>query len=116
MNPALLTTITVLQIVVFAVLLLPTIYILVFAFAGLFYRQKAYPLNASLKRIAVLIPGYKEDEVIIEVAKDALAQDNPHGYYDVVIIAESFQTDTIAMIIQYPIKLLEVKFQKSTNT
>ena len=116
MNPALLTTITVLQIVAFAVLLLPTIYILVFAFAGLFYRQKAYPSNASLKRIAVLIPGYKEDEVIIEVAKDALAQDYPQGYYDVVIIADSFQPETLAMLREMPIKVIEVKFEKSTKS
>jgi len=116
MNPALNSAFQVIQIIVFTVLLLSTLYIFVFAFAGLFYKQISYPASPTLRKIAVLIPGYKEDDVIIEVAKDALAQDYPKEKYDVVIIADSFQPETIMQLRQLPIKVIEVKFDKSTKS
>ena len=116
MNPTLQTLYLVMQIIAYSVLLLATMYIFVFAVAGLFYRQVAYSVNVTFRKIAVLIPGYKEDDVIIEVAKDALAQDYPAEMYDVVIIADSFQPGTISMLKELPIKVIEVKFDKSTKS
>ncbi|MEI8048020.1 MAG: glycosyltransferase family 2 protein [Bacteroidota bacterium] len=104
------------QIVACVALLFPTLYIFVFAFAGLFYRQPRYAQNPKLRKIAVLIPGYKEDDVILEVANEALIQDYPHEKYDVVIIADSFLPETIARLKQLPIIVIEVKFDKSTKS
>jgi cellulose synthase/poly-beta-1,6-N-acetylglucosamine synthase-like glycosyltransferase len=112
----LLQAINVIQLVVFIPLALAVLYIFVYAFAGLFYRQRPYPANPRLKKIAVLIPGYKEDEVIIDVARQALDQDYPHQLFDVVIIADSFQPQTISSLKQLPIKVIEVKFDKSTKS
>jgi cellulose synthase/poly-beta-1,6-N-acetylglucosamine synthase-like glycosyltransferase len=103
-------------VVVLAILGLSVLYILLFAFAGLFYRQKAYPGNLVLQRIAVMIPGYKEDGVITEVANDALLQDYPKDFYDVIIIADSFQQETIAHLKTLPVKVIEVSFEKSTKS
>ena len=116
MSHGLQDSINIIQCIIFIPLALATLYILVYAFAGLFYRQKPYPANPSLRKIAVLIPGYKEDEVIVEVAKDALQQEYPHEYYDVVIIADSFQPGTIAELQALPIRVIEVKFDKSTKS
>ncbi|MFZ4545788.1 MAG: glycosyltransferase [Bacteroidales bacterium] len=116
MNPAVQSTFLVIQIVIFAALLMPTLYIFVYAFAGLFYKQPAYKKPMALRKIAVLIPGYKEDDVIIEVAKEALSQDYPHEKYDVVIIADSFQPETITRLKELPIIVIEVKFDKSTKS
>jgi cellulose synthase/poly-beta-1,6-N-acetylglucosamine synthase-like glycosyltransferase len=69
-----------------------------------------------MKTIAVLIPGYKEDQVILEVAKLALQQDYPSNLYDVVIIADSFQKETLNELKVLPIKLIEVSFEKSTKS
>jgi len=88
----------------------------VFAFAGLFYKQRSYPASPTLRKIAVLIPGYKEDDVIIGVAADALTQDYPKEKYDVIIIADSFQPETIRQLNQLPIKVIEVRFDKSTKS
>lgn len=104
------------QIVLLILLGLATLYILVFSIASLFYKQKQYEDNGNLKKIAVLIPGYKEDEVIIEVANSALEQDYPAHLYDVVVIADSFQKETIAALQTLPIKVIEVSFDKSTKS
>lgn len=97
-------------------LLLPTLYIFIFALAGLFYRQPVSPVPPVFRKVAVLIPGYKEDDVIVEVAKDALGQDYPHDKYDVVIIADSFQPETISRLREMPVVVIEVKFEKSTKS
>mgnify|MGYP000489116805 CR=1 FL=1 len=66
--------------------------------ASLFYKQQVYPSAGKLKKIAVLIPGYKEDEVIIEVAKSALQQKYALNLFDVIVIADSFQEETITKL------------------
>ena len=95
---------------------LATIYIFVFSVAGLFYRQAPYSVNPVLNKIAVMIPGYKEDEVIVEVAKDALLQNYPRELFDIIIIADSFEPETIIRLRELPVKLIEVSFEKSTKS
>jgi cellulose synthase/poly-beta-1,6-N-acetylglucosamine synthase-like glycosyltransferase len=116
MNPAFQSGYLILQVIAWIALFPSTLYIFVFAFAGLFYRQRPYAKSPALRKIAVLIPGYKEDEVIIEVAADALNQDYPPDFYDVVIIADSFQEETLLKLRELPIKVIEVKFDKSTKS
>lgn len=106
----------IIQITLLVLLGMATMYILVFSFAGLFYRQKKYQPSNTFRKIAVLIPGYKEDEVIIEVAAEALKQDYPADKYDVVIIADSFEKETLIKLGNMPIKLIEVSFDKSTKS
>jgi len=116
MNPTFLSGFLVFQLIVFTLIALPTLYIFIFALAGIFFRQKPYPEKPAIRKIAVLIPGYKEDDVILEVAQDALNQDYPHNQYDVVIIADSFQPETIEKLKMLPIVVIEVKFDKSTKS
>ena len=106
----------VIQIFFLIILGLSTIYIFLFSFAGLFYRQKPTAKALTYRKIAVLIPGYKEDEVIIEVALEALKQDYPKEAYDVVIIADSFQKDTLEKLRKLPIQVIEVFFELSTKS
>ena len=103
------------QTILLILLGLPTLYIFVFSFAGLFYKEKQSPKNVKFRKIAVFIPGYKEDEVIVSVAKDALNQDYPAESYDVIIIADSFHPETLAALRKLPIKIIEVVFEKSTK-
>jgi len=104
------------QLIILILITLPTLYIFIFALAGIFFRQKPFPEKPTIRKIAVLIPGYKEDDVIMEVAHDALNQDYPHNQYDVVIIADSFQAETIEKLRLLPIIVIEVKFDKSTKS
>ncbi len=116
MSPVILFIVNALQILILALLCLSTLYVFVFSTAGLFYRQPAYPENFKSRKIAVLIPGYKEDDVIIEVAREALRQNYPAALCDVVIIADSFQPETLAKLRELPIMVIEVSFDKSTKS
>lgn len=106
----------ILQIILLVLLGLATLYILIFSIASLFYKQQQYTNNGNIKRIAVLVPGYKEDEVIVEVAISALKQEYPTRLFDVVIIADSFKEKTLIALKTLPIKLIEVSFDKSTKS
>jgi len=115
MAPILHIIYTVIQIILIIFLGSSVLYIFIFSFAGLFYRQKPYPQHPALRKIIVLIPGYKEDIVIREVATDALLQDYPKEKFQVVVIADSFQRDTLDFLHSIPIKVIEVKFDISTK-
>jgi cellulose synthase/poly-beta-1,6-N-acetylglucosamine synthase-like glycosyltransferase len=91
------------------------IYLFVFAVASLFRIQIHWENDAPCKRIAVLIPGYKEDRVIVDVVADALMQDYPQDKYDVVVIADSFNDKTLSLLKEFPIKIIEVVFDNSTK-
>ncbi len=91
------------------------IYLFVFGIAGLWPYKKSIALISKKRKYTVLIPGYKEDAVIIEVAKRALNQNYPTPLFEVVIIADSFKPETILDLKQLPITVIEVQFEKSTK-
>ncbi|WP_421919807.1 glycosyltransferase [Marinifilum sp.] len=104
------------ELVLFIYLGFSAAYIFIFALASIFpYQQKAAK-STKKRKFAVLIPGYKEDAVIVDVAKDALNQDYPKDQYDLVIIADSFQAQTIESLKELPVKLVEVSFEVSTKS
>jgi cellulose synthase/poly-beta-1,6-N-acetylglucosamine synthase-like glycosyltransferase len=85
------------------------------AVAAHFYRSPVAPETLMRHKFAVLIPSYKEDNVIVSVAQHALEQTYPHEFYDVVVIADSLRPDTVVKLKQLPIKVIEVSFDKSTK-
>ncbi len=108
--------IEIIQWILFIYLAITTLYIFVFSFASLFPYNPPTLLDIKKKKFAVLIPGYKEDDVIIEVAKDALKQDYPADLYDIVVIADSFNSKTLKKLKELPIKVIEVSFESSTKS
>lgn len=92
-----------------------SLYALILAIAGNFFRQQTPPMATGKKRFAVLIPSYKEDNVIVSVARYALQQRYPSDQYDVVIIADSLKQETVSQLKLLPVKVIEVVFDKSTK-
>ncbi len=104
------------EVIVFAYLGLAACYILFFSIAGIFPYRTIHPDNPIKRRIAVMIPGFKEDSVIIDVAGDAMEQDYPKEFYQVIVIADSFKKETIDSLKLMPIRVVEVAFEKSTKS
>ena len=92
-----------------------SLYSFILSFAGLFYRRVNAPEASTIRRVAVLIPAYKEDQVIAGVAQQALQQNYPADCFDVVVIADSLQPSTLRKLRSLPIKVVEVSFEKSTK-
>lgn len=103
------------QLVLLVLTALPTAYLLFFALAGLFYRDKKLKPAGVYRKMAVLIPAYKEDKVILEAAANALEQDYPRDRFEVVVIADSFKAETLQALSLMPLRLIEVQFEVSTK-
>lgn len=99
----------------YAYFAMASLYIFIFALAGHFYKKQRSNPSSTQSRIAVLIPSYKEDAVIVDVAKSALEQNYATDRYDVVVIADSLQPQTITALKTLPIILVEVSFEQSTK-
>jgi len=81
----------------------------------LFYEIPVRSKEIVFRKFWVLIPCYKEDQVIIDVAKKALEQSYPAASYTVVVMADSLQPKTLTMLRQLPIRVIEVNFESSTK-
>jgi cellulose synthase/poly-beta-1,6-N-acetylglucosamine synthase-like glycosyltransferase len=92
-----------------------TCYSFMLSVSALFYKQKKFWDTSVKNKVAVLIPAYKEDRVIVSVAAQALKQQYPADRYDVVVIADSLKESTLAQLRKMPIKVIEVSFEKSTK-
>jgi cellulose synthase/poly-beta-1,6-N-acetylglucosamine synthase-like glycosyltransferase len=112
----LITILQILQGLLLLYFLIATLYFTVYSVAGLFPYRPPRRKDDLIRRFAVLIPGYKEDAVIVEVAKQALVQDYPADRFDVIVIADSFAPSTLEALRALPIKVIEVVFEKSSKS
>lgn len=92
-----------------------SLYSFVLSVAGLCYKPPRTRAARKLRRMAVLIPAYKEDGVITGVAEQALQQNYPADLFDVVVIADSLRPATLRNLRALPINVVEVSFEKSTK-
>lgn len=93
------------------------VYLLVYSLASLRRCKTLVTVSAvTHKRFVILIAAYREDAVILPTVHACLAQDYPCEKYDVVVVSDHMQPATNAALSSLPIKLLQVDFEKSTNT
>ena len=83
--------------------------------AGLFKRRYRLTGNPVSQRIAVLIPAYKEDAVIIDSLVENLKQDYPSDKFTLVVIADSLQEQTLVKLAATPAIVVKVQFAESTK-
>ncbi|AUD00514.1 glycosyltransferase [Spirosoma pollinicola] len=98
-------------------LLFNVAYFLISAIAGrLGSADDVSPSKAvdRFRRIAVLIPAYKEDAVIVGSVIANLNQTYPSDLFDLIVIADSFQPQTLEKLSRYPIQVIRVEFEQST--
>ena len=66
--------------------------------------------------MALLVPAYREDGIILSTAENLLLLDYPRELYDVYIIADGFRAETLTRLRAMPLYVVEVAFEKSTKT
>ncbi len=102
--------------IVFALFFVNVVYLLVFAIASL----KKHPLPllpvSRYRRVAILIPAYKEDAVIEECVTACLNQDYPNEAFTVVVISDRMKDETNERLSRLPIKLIKANYEDSTKS
>jgi cellulose synthase/poly-beta-1,6-N-acetylglucosamine synthase-like glycosyltransferase len=91
------------------------LYLGVFTIASLFRKSSEIPKAKINRRFIVLIPSYKQDEVIEQTVVAILAQSYPQRMFDVTVISDHQSEMTNMRLAQYPITLLTPNFEESTK-
>ncbi len=91
------------------------LYLAIFAIASLFNRNTVINKAKLQKRFVILIPAYKQDNVIEHSVISILGQTYPQRLFDVVVISDHQKEMTNMRLAQYPITLLTPDFAESTK-
>ena len=92
-----------------------SLYFLIFAIASLFKAREISP-EAAYSSFLILIPAYKEDQVIVNNVKELLKHDYPKDKFDILVIADSFSEITLKALNELPIRVIQVNFEFSTKS
>jgi len=94
--------------ILFVLMALTVFYLFVFSLYSVWNKYENTLSGKIKNRMAVLIPSYKEDSVIMESVNSMLSQDYPKELFDVVVISDKMSAQTNEMLSTLPIKLLEI--------
>jgi cellulose synthase/poly-beta-1,6-N-acetylglucosamine synthase-like glycosyltransferase len=104
------------EFVLIAYFIYVSLYTFVFSIASLFYKNKIKYYNSPKRKFAVLIPAYKEDQVIISVAEKAVGHNYSTDKFEVFVIADSLKDETVERLsLIRNLNVVKVAFEQSTK-
>ena len=104
------------ELVLFICFLINIAYLLFFSIASLSKDKQLRDFSSKdHKRIAILIPAYKEDQVIMECVHSCMQQLYPKDKYDIVVISDRMEEETNMSLSALPVKLVKVFFENSKS-
>ncbi|MEO6315098.1 MAG: glycosyltransferase family 2 protein [Chitinophagaceae bacterium] len=101
---------------VFIYLAVSIAYFLVIAIAGRFGKLPVYGVSVVKKNIVVVIPSYKEDNVIVDTALKAAAHNYDAAHFEVLVVADKLQPETVARLRQIPVTVLEASVNMKSRS
>ena len=101
--------------VLFVVISFTTMYLFLFSLASLFSKEHNVPKAKRQNRFLVLIPAYRQDEVILDAVNSILGQSYPQRMFDVTVISDHQSEITNMRLAQSAITLLTPNFEKSSK-
>ncbi|MEL6132499.1 MAG: glycosyltransferase [Bacteroidota bacterium] len=93
-------------------------YLLLMALGGHLPSRKqasSTSIPTQLPKIALFVPAYKEDAVILDSVANLLQMDYPEDCWDLVVIADKMQPETMRQLRTQPIVVVEMQVEKSTK-
>jgi cellulose synthase/poly-beta-1,6-N-acetylglucosamine synthase-like glycosyltransferase len=84
--------------------------------ASFLYKDQSGGITEPQAKIAIIVPAYKEDSIILNTLQEHLTLNYPQDRFRVFLCADSFQPSTLEKIRNLPITLVEVSFEVSTVT
>jgi cellulose synthase/poly-beta-1,6-N-acetylglucosamine synthase-like glycosyltransferase len=108
-------TLTIISLLILAYLGWSSLYQFTFSLAGLFFKNPLPRSAKRLRRMAVFMPAYREDAVILPSVEAALKQNYPAHLYQIVVVADQLKSSTVQALKQLPIQVIEVQFVQSTK-
>jgi cellulose synthase/poly-beta-1,6-N-acetylglucosamine synthase-like glycosyltransferase len=109
--------IAVIEVILFVYLAGCVVYNLILSVAGAIRRKgnDDYKHTTAYKKIAILIPAYKEDNIILSTVNSYNRLSYPSDKFEVVVIADSLKDQTLSELAATGANVIRVKFDKSTK-
>jgi len=85
-----------------------TLYLFVMAIFGRLIKAREFTIETEKHRISVLIPSFREDQVIVDTALQTSRHDYPGQRFTVTVIADKLKPETLLKLQQIPVQVLEV--------
>lgn len=101
---------------VFIYLGIYSLYLFVFSVLGKLIKQTPPPAATAYSRFIIYICAYKEDQIVLNSAEQALTIDYPKDKFHICVIADSMQPETIEKLKAMPLQVVEVVFESSTKS
>jgi len=107
--------ISVVDFLLFILFGVPVCYLAFFAFASVYRKPEPEPTSETPHSFLILIPAFKEDGVILDCVDACLKQDYPKDRFDVVVIAEGMNAETLERLGNLPIIVKNITLKKRTK-
>lgn len=91
------------------------LYIGIFAIFSQFTKSAVINKAKIQRRFIILIPSYKQDDVVEQTVLSILSQSYPQRMFDVIVISDHQSEMTNMRLAQYPITLLTPDFEESSK-
>lgn len=91
------------------------VYTLIMTISSKFYKEDQKEINIKKHSYAIVIPAYKEDNVILDTVYSAIHQNYDANKFKVYVIADQLRKDTIQLLGELGSEVIEVDFPKSTK-
>lgn len=91
------------------------LYIAFFAIAGIFYRQRKFPETNQFSKMLVLMPSYKDNEIVLQAALHNMQQDYPKEAFDLVVLGDQLEDSIYEAFDQNEVQYLKINFAVSTK-
>jgi cellulose synthase/poly-beta-1,6-N-acetylglucosamine synthase-like glycosyltransferase len=93
-----------------------TIYLFTMALCGRLVKSNVYKFQDKKYSIAVLIPSFREDQIIVDTALHAKAHNYPASRFMVTVIADKLKPETIQKLKQIPVDVMEVNLSMKSRS
>lgn len=93
-----------------------SLYLFIFSVSGKLIVIKNPPESTLLAKFVIYICSYKEDEIILNSAMNALTLNYPKPLFHICVIADSLKPETVYKLKQMPLQVVEVVFKSSTKS
>jgi cellulose synthase/poly-beta-1,6-N-acetylglucosamine synthase-like glycosyltransferase len=101
---------------VFIYFALNTLYLFVIALCGRLIKNKKFDLQSDKFQIAVLIPCFREDHIIVDTAIQAKLHDYPPSKFNIIVIADKLKPESVAQLRKIPVEVLEVNLNMKSRS
>lgn len=107
--------IQVLEILLISYLGFNVLYIVVYAVAGSFHKAEKFPLANKLAKTLIIMPAYKDDEVIINAAIKNRDQEYLRENLDVLVVGDHLKDETYKSLEMNGIEFVKLNLETSTK-